>query len=618
MGVANVKELEKGQDQLSYLHRLLDDIKALEKMLEQKMIEKSPIRIGAEQEFCLVGDHWEPSDKALEILKTIDDHHFTSELALFNLEINLDPLELKGDCFSKMAEQLKTLLKKADKAAAQHGDKTLLTGILPTLTRKHMDLRYMTPINRYLLLNKKVQEIRKEAIELHIKGVDEINIHHDSIMYEGCNTSFQAHLQIDPDDFKNSYNWAQAIAGPVLAICTNSPLLMGKELWEESRIALFTQSVDTRTSTFLLNERESRVGFGNAWCTGTAADFYKESIVRFRSLLNTVTDQNTSTSQVEEGKVPPLKALNLHNSTVYKWNRLCYGVADGKAHLRIENRYMPSGPSVDDEIANMMLWVGLMNGRPKHLEAIDDKMDFRDAKNNFFHAARYGMASQFYWEGKRISSKDLLSDVLLPMAFRGLYRMKVSPQDAEKYLTIIEKRIRTVSGSRWLVEAYRKLQKKHHIPDAIRLLTATMYERQQKGYTVDSWLYPRGDEALKGFENRTVSDQMKTKVLTAQDADSAELVLRIMEWNNIHHVPILDDNEDLVGILSSTDFETAVEGIRIEEQRVADLMSKQLVTVTESTPLGEARDLMESHQVHSLLVVHGKKLVGILSSKDLA
>ncbi|NNF20241.1 MAG: hypothetical protein HKN61_10720 [Flavobacteriaceae bacterium] len=399
MGVANVKALEKGQDQLSYLHRLLDDIKALEMMLEKDLIEKVPIRIGAEQEFCLVSDHWEPSDKALEVLKTVDDHHFTSELALFNLEINLDPLELKGNCFSKMAEQLQTLLAKANKAASEHGDRVLLTGILPTLSRKHMDLRYMTPIDRYLLLNKKVQEVRKDAIELHIKGVDELNLHHDSIMYEGCNTSFQAHLQINPDDFKNTYNWAQAIAGPVLAICTNSPILMGKELWEESRIALFTQSVDTRASTFLLNERESRVGFGNAWSTGTAADFYKDSIVRFRSLLNTLSDKNTSTSKVEEGEMPSLDALNLHNSTVYKWNRLCYGVADGKAHLRIENRYMPAGPSVDDEIANMMLWVGLMNGRPKHLEAIDEKMDFRDAKSNFFNAARYGMASQFYWEG---------------------------------------------------------------------------------------------------------------------------------------------------------------------------------------------------------------------------
>ena len=86
-----------------------------------------------------------------------------------------------------------------------------------------------------------------------------MNLLHDSVMLEGCNTSFQAHLQIDPKTFVDSYNWAQAISGPILSVCTNSPFLFGKELWSETRIALFTQSVDTRANSFLLNEKQSRV-----------------------------------------------------------------------------------------------------------------------------------------------------------------------------------------------------------------------------------------------------------------------------------------------------------------------------------------------------------------------
>ena len=134
----------------------------------------------------------------------------------------------------------------AKKAAEKYNAKIILTGILPTISHKYLDYKYMTPVKRYQVLNEAIKAIRKDDIELHIKGVDEVNLHHDTILYEGCNTSFQAHLQIDPDNFADIYNWAQAIAGPVLSICTNSPLLLGKELWEETRIALFTQSVDTQ------------------------------------------------------------------------------------------------------------------------------------------------------------------------------------------------------------------------------------------------------------------------------------------------------------------------------------------------------------------------------------
>ena len=99
----------------------------------------------------------------------------------------------------------------------------------------------MTPIERYRILNEAIKKSRKQDFHIHIKGVDELNLLHDSVMLEGCNTSFQSHLQINPDDFVKSYNWAQAIAGPVLSACTNSPLLFGKELWSETRIAVFTQ-----------------------------------------------------------------------------------------------------------------------------------------------------------------------------------------------------------------------------------------------------------------------------------------------------------------------------------------------------------------------------------------
>ena len=615
MGELEVEKLVGSPNKAPYIRQLLNDIEALEHMLKHDLFERAPIRIGAEQEFCLVNESWEPAQAAMEILNEINDEHFTSELALYNLEINLDPIQLKGRCFSKMHEELNRLLDKAKKAAKNHRAKVLLSGILPTIEARHLEMSFMTPAKRYVVLNEAIKELRRYDIELHIKGVDEVNLRHDSILYEGCNTSFQSHLQIDPADFRDSYNWAQAIAGPILSVCTNSPLLMGRELWAETRIALFTQSIDTRASTFILNHRDSRVNFGNDWARGSLVDFFKDSIIGFRSLI-TSDFESDSLAELHRGHIPKLKALGLHNGTVYKWNRPCYGVGNGKPHVRIENRYMPAGPSVQDEMANMMFWVGVMRGRPDAFKEIHTKMDFKDAKGNFFNAARYGLAAQFYWNGTLYTSQELLLDVFLPMAYKGLYAMDVAPKDAEHYLSIIENRVRTQCGSRWTISALRNLMKKHKTPDALKILTATMYKRQQKGYPVDAWQLPRGDEAVFTQEKKTVGQCMNTKTITAQENDSAALVLKMMQWKNIHHVPILDRRLKLVGLLSWTDVQNFLEHPEKGDQRVANMMQKKLITATPEMQMTQARALMASKEINCLPVVAGQQLLGIITSND--
>ncbi len=616
MGELQVEQLKGGKKKARYIKRLLNDIQALEEMYERDMFEKSPIRIGAEQEFCLVDTNWNPSDKAMEVLKALNDSYFTNELALYNLETNLDPLFLTRDCFSTMHQQLDDLLSKARIAADELDLKVLLTGILPTIDSRHLKLSYMTPVKRYSILDQTIRDLRGADLELHIKGVDEINLHHDSILFEGCNTSFQSHLQIDIEDFADSYNWAQAIAGPILSCCTNSPLLMGRELWQETRIALFTQSVDTRASTFYLNEREARVGFGSAWVQGSVVDYFKDSIISFRSLL-TAEFEKDSLNELKNGNTPKLKALGLHNGTVYKWNRVCYGVTEGKPHIRIENRYMPSGPTTQDEIANLMFWVGVMRGKPKRFEAIHTKMDFKDAKSNFYNAARYGAAAQFYWDGGLVPSKELLLDYLLPLAYRGLYDMNVDPKDVEHYLTIIENRIKNRDGAQWMVTSYRKLKKHNKTPEALKILNAAMYERERKGYAVDAWELVRGDERLMKSTTETVRQHMNTKIISAQENDSAELVFKMMLWKNIHHVPVMDIHYNLVGLLTWTDIETYLNEAKAMNKSIKSIMRTHLITISADTSLEEARDLMASHKINCLPVVSGKKLLGIITSKDI-
>lgn len=615
MGDLNVAKLNTKKDRDNYIHHLLNDIKALDLLIEKGLIEEGPLRIGAEQEFCMVNDAFLPESKSLELLKDLNDDHFTTELVKFNLEINLDPLILGSDCFLKLHKQLEALLDKAKRAASKKGIKIILTGILPSLSVNNVSEQSMTNVERYSAINEAIKERRKESFYIHIKGVDELNLLHDSVVLEGCNTSFQMHLQLPPKNFVDNYNWAQAIAGPMLSVCTNSPILFGKELWSETRIALFTQSMDTRANSYLLNEKQSRVSFGNEWQTGTVTDIFKNNVSRFRSYLTTDFKEE-SIEMINNNEIPKLKALQLHNGTLYPWNRVCYGVMNGKPNLRIENRYIPSGPTIIDEIANMMFWVGVMLGKPKKYKKIHEKWDFKDVKTNFYNAARYGMATQFYWNGEYVSSHNLILNELLPMAFQGLNSVGITTKESKYYLNIIKDRLRGNSSSEWMVRNYRKLLKKHKRYDAMQILTAKMYENQEKGYPVSVWNM-LNDYDYKPFKpNRVVKHIMSSDIFSVDKNDSIDLVLHIMKWKNIHHMPVITGARELLGLISWTDVEAYLDEPSQKHNSVSKLMKSDIITVEEYTPIETAKKLMETNRIGSLPVVKNNKLLGLITLND--
>ena len=400
-----------------------------------------------------------------------------------------------------------------------------------------------------------------------------------------------------------------------MGVCTNSPLLFGKELWSETRIALFTQSVDTRANSYLLNQKQSRVNFGRNWQTGTISDIFKDNITRFRSFLTTDFTRD-SVKMIENNETPRLRALQLHNGTVYPWNRVCYGVLNDKASLRIENRYIPSGPTTDDEIANMMFWVGVMLGKPKQYNNIHEQWDFKDVKNNFFNAARYGMATQFYWNGKYVSSHDLIIDELLPMAYKGLYRHGVAPKDAEYYLKIILNRVRGHNGSEWTVRNYRNLLKTHKPFEAMQILTATMYSKQEKGYPVSSWGTVHHSDQSFFSSKKIVKHIMSTDIFSVGKKDSVDLVLNMMKWKNIRHMPVIDNDKELIGLISWTDVEAYLGHAENKHNSVSRLMNTEIITIDQYASVEAAKELMDKHGIGSLPVLKNNKLIGLMTKND--
>ncbi len=614
MGEQRVQLEQNSKERALFIQHLLGDIDALELMLQQGLIESGITRIGAEQEFCLVTSDWRPAQNADEVLKEINDTHFTTELAKYNLEINLDPVILQSGSFQKVENQLKNLLEKANKAAQSYKSKIILTGILPTISRSHLKLDYITNRPRYLALNERLMGLRGSHFHLHLVGVDELSILHDSVLFEACNTSFQLHLQIDPDDFISSFNWAQAITGPVLSIVTNSPMLMGRELWSETRIALFRQSIDTRHISLALKDQMPRVSFGTKWASGSIVDIYRENIAEYKAILSTPIDEN-SLEMVQQGKIPKLKALNLHNGTIYPWNRACYGVGNGKPHVRIENRYIPSGPSVLDEMANFAFWVGIMKARPKKYDDMTQIMDFRDAKSNFIKAARYGKDAVFCWEGKPIAATKLIEQVFLPMAKKGLTEIGIDKAQIEKYLGVIEGRIKGYDGSQWLVKNFRNLNKEQKPDHSLRLITKTIHKNQKQGIPVHQWKHIKPGKSVED-KDLWVGHVMSTRLLTVAENDLAHLATQIMKWKNIHHMPVENGKGKLSGLLTWRHVENSK---LLEDSKlttVNDIMVKEVFTISSTTPVKEAIAIMKKNAIGCLPVLQKNELVGIITIKD--
>ncbi|MFK7908566.1 MAG: CBS domain-containing protein [Chitinophagales bacterium] len=628
MGSEKVKLPTKKELQ-NFVSNILKDVRALEKMIEGDMFEKDPIRIGAEQEMCVVNQDWKPAKVNLDLLKNINHELFTTELAQFNLEANVEPLVFKGNCLSQMDRNIQELVDLASREAEKMNNHIILTGILPTVSRLDLSMDSITPIERYKALMHAISDLRgKKDLELNIRGIDHLMVKHDSPMMEACNTGFQVHLQVTPEDFASKYNIAQAIAGPALAIATNSPMLFGRRLWHETRIALFQQSVDTRISGRHLRNKSARVMFGNKWVNDSILEIYKEDIMRFRVLLGSSLKSEDPLVELENGKIPILDSLLVHNSTVYRWNRPCYGVANGVPHLRIENRVLPSGPTVKDEMANAALWLGLMNGFDGQYKDVRKVMDFDDAKSNFLLACRGGMSSKFNWIGldKPINASELLKKELIPIAREGLAKANVDKKDIDTYLGIIEERNEIgLNGSSWMLKSYAKLTKEVSGKEAITAITASMHHQQLEQKPVHEWRL--ADETdLGGWEPHSflVEDFMETDLITVEGDDIFELVGDIMNWGKLRYVPVENQEGTLVGLVTSRIlrrylldcYRNNKNGKNQRSALVKELMIKNPVTIAPNEPISKAIEIMKEQGVACLPVVQNDQLMGIITEQD--
>ena len=121
MGEQNISATVDEEQLRNFMKALLDDVVALETLLETDRFETGVRRVGAEQEMFLVDRSLRPASVVTDVLERVTDPRFTTELARFNLEANLTPQVFNSSCLRRIEDELNELIGMARDGARSCG-----------------------------------------------------------------------------------------------------------------------------------------------------------------------------------------------------------------------------------------------------------------------------------------------------------------------------------------------------------------------------------------------------------------------------------------------------------------------------------------------------------------
>ena len=465
--------------------RLQNQLSALPRELKRECYNQPDVSLGAELEMYLVNRQFSPAPINELVMQKARVTGLQEELNQYNIEYNLTPVNASGFPFSALQEELDKATRVVDQTATLFDGHALSIGILPTLNSSHLTDDYLTNRSRYKALTRELSQQRGGPFEIDIHGQDVVKTRCDDVTLEGANTSFQFHHRIPLDRFKNCYNSAQLVTPLVLALAGNSPFFMGKRLWQETRIALFKQSIDCRHNDTTEWRQPARVNFGHGWLRNGISDCLTESVSLYPPILPVLSEKLTSGAK-------PFAELNLHHGTVWSWNRAVFEPGEN-GHVRIEYRSLPAGPTNQDMLANAALMVGLVEALADNCEDYLKRLPFRYAEYNFYRCAQAGLNAQILWPqpNQRHLTPCRVTQVLadlLPLAEEGLAKIGVDAAERTKYLSITEHRLAArQTGATWQLNTYKTLMSQYPEQQVLSELCRRYYQLSQSGQPVAGW-----------------------------------------------------------------------------------------------------------------------------------
>jgi hypothetical protein len=472
MGDEVSKHHFKEREYILFQQKLDKEMDFVRELFAAKQFDDRTRRLGYELELCLLDRKGNPAPLNQQILDKAKNPLFTYELAKFNLEINGNAFDLEPGVFSSIEQDLDQLYAQVVDASASFDTLTGLFGVLPSLKEQHLDpALYMSEMHRYEVLNERLMAMRDRPIYLDIQGIEQLQIEKNDVMLEAMGTSLQIHVQVPFAEAVDSYHASLWASMAVLAVSANSPLVLGKRCWQESRIAIFKQSVDTRNAQEAHDAIIPRVHFGKGY-VNSILDLFEDNSY-YSPIL----------PEVVECGVEKLHHFNLHNGTIWRWVRPILGQnASGEYHLRLELRVAPSGPTLVDTIANMVFYVGLTEGLKLTPDDLT-RIPFDVLEQDFYQVARNGLNAKVSWcHGEMDTMQNLLLERAIPVACKGLENLGIEGFD--KWIEIIQQRVETAAtGSNWILQYWQ------NNPDASALVRNYL-DNARKNLPVHLWPKP--------------------------------------------------------------------------------------------------------------------------------
>jgi gamma-glutamyl:cysteine ligase YbdK (ATP-grasp superfamily) len=477
-------------DRRRYREKVRRCLDVFARMLTESHFDFERPLTGLEIEFNLVDDDQNPAMRNAEVLNAIANDDFQTELGQFNIEINVAPRSLAGASVDGLERELRASLNDAEQRSQGLGAHIVMIGMLPTLTPEHLTVDAISANPRYALINEQIFAARGEDLHISIDGPERLSTYADTIAPEAACTSVQFHLQVSPQGYADTWNAAQCLGGVQLALGANSPFFFGKELWRETRVALFEQSADTRPDELKAQGVRPRVWFGERWIT-SVFDQFEENVTYFPALLP-ICDDEEPAEVLARGDTPRLGEMRMHNGTIYRWNRPVYDVYQGQPHLRVENRVLPAGPTVVDVLANGAFYYGLLRVLAEQDRPVWSQMSFAAAEDNFYAGARHGINAKIYWPGLgEVPATELVLRRLLPLAHEGLSAWGVDSSVADRLLGIIEQRCIThTNGAEWQARTFHSIDDEKQPLDrsyALREMLRRYVEHMHSNEPVHTW-----------------------------------------------------------------------------------------------------------------------------------
>lgn len=440
MGEEIQKEHFEQADYDAFQQRLEQETGLLRQLFADRAFDNSSRKLGYELELCLADRHGNPSRINTQVIDAANNPLFTTELARFNMELNGNVFAYRGNVFGQIEADLAELFRQAEDAAAGLDTQIGMFGVFPSVCEEHLEPEsYMTALHRYNLLSRRLLDMRGKPVHLRLEGQDRLDVQRPDVMLEALATSLQIHTQVPFDEIVPTYHaglWSSML---ILAATANSPLVLGKRCWQESRIGIFKQSVDTRNRREIEDRIVPRVHFGKGYIA-SLLDLFEDNLAYYSPIL----------PEVREQPIEDLHHLCLHNGTIWRWVRpIVAPNKDGSYHLRLELRVVPSGPTLIDTLANTVFYVGLTEGL-KSLGAQLTEVPFATLETDFYRAAREGLDCKVHWpDGDEKPLKQILLERALPLSRSALKAANI--EDFDRWLDIIEARVKTgATGANWI------------------------------------------------------------------------------------------------------------------------------------------------------------------------